>query len=217
MIDKEIYLRVISSIIILPVTLYFIIEGSLYFIVFLTICFLISVNEWQKMKIGIFLKLVGIIFLTFSFYLIFLLRTSFENNYTPFLIVTFTCILTDIGGYVFGKTFRGPKLTSLSPNKTYAGVLGGYIFCLILYFGLLSNNFVNRDFFLNLLFFIFAISSFSQLGDILISYFKRLSGIKDTGNLIPGHGGLLDRIDGIIFAFPLAYLFLITDYFKVIV
>ena len=109
---------------------------------------------------------------------------------------------------------KGPKLTKLSPNKTYAGVLGGYTFSIILYFAILENELVDKKYFISFFIFIFLISSISQFGDILVSYFKRLSKIKDTGNIIPGHGGLLDRIDGIIFAFPTSYLIVLIDYFN---
>tara|TARA_B100001123_G_C15073111_1_gene932414 strand:- start:225 stop:638 length:414 start_codon:yes stop_codon:yes gene_type:complete len=126
------------------------------------------------------------------------------------------CIFTDIGGYLFGKTFKGPKLTKISPNKTYSGVIGGYLFSII-FMSVFFNNldFVNQftyvnpiglELNLNNFVFIIAISTVSQLGDIIISYFKRLSKIKNTGKIIPGHGGLLDRIDGMIFAFPITYL-----------
>ena len=113
------------------------------------------------------------------------------------------CISTDIGGYVFGKIFKGPKLTKISPKKTYAGVLGGYLLSIIstyFFYDYLNINFDFKYFIL-----IFAISTISQLGDI-ISYFKRLSKVKDTGKLIPGHGGILDRIDGMIFVFPIYFI-----------
>ena len=136
-------------------------------------------------------------------------------------MVTLICVSTDIGGYIFGKIFKGPKLTKLSPNKTYAGMIGGYFLSIISINILLINTSMftegpvelTQDVFV----FVLLVSSISQLGDIIISYFKRLSKIKDTGKIIPGHGGLLDRIDGMIFAFPFAYLILSTniyDYLK---
>tara|TARA_Y100001958_G_C20891668_1_gene317584 strand:+ start:151 stop:540 length:390 start_codon:yes stop_codon:yes gene_type:complete len=126
------------------------------------------------------------------------------------------CILTDIGGYVFGKIFKGPKLTNYSPNKTYSGVIGSYAFSITLVPLILTFGLVNDKDLLNLIFFIFLVSSVSQLGDICISYFKRISKIKDTGKIIPGHGGLLDRIDGMIFAYPFSYLIMLISFFKVI-
>ena len=120
------------------------------------------------------------------------------------------CVFTDIGGYIFGKDFKGPKLTKFSPNKTYAGMIGGYFLSIISISIFLQNPYfldgveLSRKLFI----FILLISTISQIGDIIISYFKRLSKIKDTGKIIPGHGGLLDRVDGMIFAFPFTYLIL---------
>jgi phosphatidate cytidylyltransferase len=215
--NNELIKRILSSIILLPVILYIIIKGSFFFIFFLFFFFLISAYEWQKMKISKNIKILGFIYLFISFFTFFLIRNNFENNYWPFLVVILICIFTDMGGYIFGKIFKGPKLTKLSPKKTYAGVFGSYVLCVVLFFFLTRINIVNDKFYINFLIFILIVSSISQLGDLIISYFKRLSNLKDTGNIIPGHGGLLDRIDGMIFAFPLSYLFFLTDYFGVIV
>ena len=127
------------------------------------------------------------------------------------LFITIICISTDIGGYLFGKTFKGPKLSKFSPNKTYAGMIGGYLLSILSV--IILNNFIfSEDFLINQFIFVILISSISQLGDIIISYFKRLSKIKDTGKIIPGHGGLLDRVDGMIFAFPFSYLIVSTNF-----
>ena len=204
---QETIKRILSSIIIIPTALFFIIKGSVYFIFFLIIFFLITSYEWFKMtkdKIHLFL---GIIFLFLTFYAAYLLRGSTLMELKIFLFVLLVCVATDIGGFIFGKIFKGPKLIKISPNKTYSGVIGGYFLSIIC-----SNLYVNEytvfiptD--IELLITVFLISSVSQLGDLLISYFKRLSKIKNTGNLLPGHGGLLDRADGIIFAIPFAYFF----------
>ena len=118
------------------------------------------------------------------------------------------CIFTDIGGYVCGNIFKGPKLTKISPKKTYSGVLGGFVFALIV--GLSLINFFKINFLetipLKVVFIISIISLISQLGDLIISYFKRKAKLKDTGNILPGHGGLLDRVDGLIFVMPVIYL-----------
>jgi len=124
------------------------------------------------------------------------------------------CICTDIGGYIFGKIFKGPKLTTISPNKTYAGMLGGYLLSLICTLVITNFTDYSTKTFQLILITIF-LSTVSQAGDIIISYFKRLAKIKNTGNLIPGHGGLLDRIDGIIFAVPTLYLIKITGYIHI--
>ena len=112
-------------------------------------------------------------------------------------------MFTDIGGYIFGKLFKGPKLTVYSPNKTIAGLVGSYLLSLSLIPFLINYNLFGQYEIPQIIFCILLISSVSQIGDIFVSYFKRKSKIKDTGNLIPGHGGILDRIDGMIFAFPL--------------
>jgi phosphatidate cytidylyltransferase len=151
----------------------------------------------------------GFIFLSLSFYTIYKLRFDI-NHYWFLLLITLICVSTDIGGYIFGKIFKGPKLTKFSPNKTYAGMIGGYLLSII--FAILFINFYLSDE-INIIWIIFItmVSTISQLGDIIVSYFKRLSNIKDTGKIIPGHGGLLDRLDGMIFAFPFSYLISLID------
>ena len=153
----------------------------------------------------------GLIFLIFSFYTVYYLRN--EGDFKIFLLVVITCVSTDLGGYIFGKIFKGPKLTKISPNKTYTGMFGGFFLAIIC-----TNLFFNNYSFLNLgdneqmskqvLLIVLLTSLVSQIGDLIISFFKRKSKIKDTGILIPGHGGLLDRIDGMIFAFP--FIFFLT-------
>tara|TARA_B110000027_G_C15897432_1_gene202538 strand:- start:97 stop:459 length:363 start_codon:yes stop_codon:yes gene_type:complete len=113
-------------------------------------------------------------------------------------------ILSDVGGLVFGKTFKGKKLTKISPNKTISGSIGSLIFSLFLipffYEKLIYNSF------LTLILITVAITITSQLGDLFISLLKRKAKVKDTSDLLPGHGGFLDRIDGIIFAIPIGVL-----------
>jgi len=110
------------------------------------------------------------------------------------------CILSDIGGYIFGKTFKGKKLTKISPNKTYSGMYGSFLLTIL--FSLIysySISFIDLEI---ILFTSIVISAICQIGDLFISYLKRKAKLKDTGNILPGHGGLLDRIDGILFALP---------------
>jgi phosphatidate cytidylyltransferase len=156
-------------------------------------------------------KIFGFIFLIFSFYSVYFIRNELDNSLPVFLFIILICIFTDIGGYVFGKLFKGPKLTKISPKKTYAGVFGGY-FLSIIFTNILTNySYLITDHNLNFgrdeFIFVLIISTVSQVGDIIISYFKRISKIKDTGKLIPGHGGILDRIDGMVFAFPFYLIF----------
>ncbi len=200
---KEFEKRLLSSFVLIPVAIFFIIQGSVFFTFFLSILFLVTSYEWLKMsKKNDLMKIIGIIFLLFSFYAAYNVRVSGSNL---FLFIIIVCIFTDIGGYVFGKTFKGPKLTKISPNKTYSGVIGSFLFSIIA--GSVFIKYINiyNDQLLILLV-ILLISFTSQIGDLIISYFKRKAKLKDTGKILPGHGGLLDRIDGLIFVMPIIYL-----------
>tara|TARA_E500000178_G_scaffold355039_1_gene426172 strand:+ start:1348 stop:1860 length:513 start_codon:yes stop_codon:yes gene_type:complete len=156
---------------------------------------------------------IGLIFLFISYLTIFLIRNNFgEQSLYFFLVITLTCVSTDLGGYIFGKIFGGPKLTKLSPKKTYSGMIGAFVFSIVVLILFNKYNFIS-DYYsnktnINFIFVILIISSVSQIGDIIVSYFKRKAKIKHTGRIIPGHGGLLDRTDGMIFAFPISYLLL---------
>ena len=208
---NEFFKRILSSIILLPIVIFFIIKGSFLFNSLILICSIITLYEWQLMSKGKNYNIFGFIYIIASFYIIYLLRNYSDDKYLFFLLILIICISTDIGGYVFGKVFKGPKLTKISPNKTYAGMIGAFLlsiftatFFLIYYDYYLIDRFEILNIY-NFIFIIF-ISSVSQIGDILISFFKRKSKIKNSGKIIPGHGGLLDRIDGMIFAFPASYL-----------
>ena len=207
--SNEFFKRFISSIILLPLAFYFILQGSFLLIFFTVICFVVACFEWHMMAKKKSYYIYGFLFLIFSFYAFYKLSTELIGV----IYIIIICSSTDIGGYVFGKIFKGPKLTKISPKKTYAGMIGGYFLSLISLSVII--NFI--DYKTTPIFFLLTIliSTVSQLGDIIISYFKRLSKIKNTGKLIPGHGGLLDRIDGMIFAFPIYYLINITGYFNI--
>jgi phosphatidate cytidylyltransferase len=118
------------------------------------------------------------------------------------------CFCTDIGGYVFGKIIGGKKLSKISPNKTISGTIGSFIFSIIPLIVFLNFNYIDLTFNFANIVFCLLISLISQLGDLFISLIKRKAKIKDTGNLLPGHGGILDRVDGIIFAVPFSYFLL---------
>ena len=210
---SEFQKRLISSILLIPTCFLLILEGSILFNIFLFLCFLLTILEWNKMsKKKDYLKISGYIFLSLSFGSAYLLRNFFDEQigFILFLFVIVICISTDIGGYIFGKIFKGPRLTRISPNKTISGMVGSYILSIIslIFFIYIYQVFFKFNLQLNIQIFIITIlvSSISQIGDILISYFKRLSKIKNSGNLIPGHGGILDRIDGMLFAFPFSFL-----------
>ena len=210
--EKELQKRILSSIILLPLSFFFIIKGSAFFILFLTILFVIASLEWFRMTKTIEYKIFGTLFLLFSFYTVYFFR---DRDLLDFLLILIICVTTDIGGYIFGKIFKGPKLIKISPNKTYAGMIGSfllsiitsYLFAIKYDYTFLQNQNLFEDFYF--IFLVFIISTVSQIGDLTISYFKRLSKIKNTGNIFPGHGGLLDRIDGMIFAFP--FIFIISQ------
>ena len=204
--------RILSSIILLPLTFFIIIKGSFLFITFIILCFFISIYEWNILSKEKKYNKIGFVFLLFSFFCIYNLRINSDDNYSFFLFIVVICISTDIGGYVFGKLFKGPKLTKLSPNKTFSGALGSFTLSIFSMF--IFNYFFNEpNLTARLIILTIIISFISQLGDITISYFKRKSKLKDTGNIIPGHGGLLDRIDGMIFALPTSYIIISTNLF----
>jgi len=214
--NNDIFKRLLSSLFLIPTVILIVIEGNIIFNSFLAVCLIISLYEWYRISLNKLTFFFGLIFLIFSFYLIFQIRNFYSDNNLNlfnFMFILILCISTDIGGYLIGKTLKGPRLTKISPNKTISGSLGSYSASMVaLYFYFkYSYFFFEKTIILNfnLIIIILIISSISQAGDLLISLFKRKSNLKDTGNLIPGHGGLLDRIDGIIFAFPFFY-FLIS-------
>ena len=206
---NNLHKRIISSVILVILLLIILNLQNSFFLIFLFIILSFSIFEWKKLSPNIFQTCLGGLFIFFSFYSVYAIK--FINDLDNlFYFVLFSCIVTDLGGFIFGRFFGGPKLTSISPNKTYSGAIGSLIFTII--FGYIYLNILNISVFnynsFNLEYSILLIftSLVSQLGDLSISYFKRISGVKDTGNLIPGHGGILDRIDGMIFAFPFIFI-----------
>ena len=216
--NSELKKRILSSIVLIPFSFFLILKGSIYFNIFLLVCFLISCYEWNLMSKKIYYKLFGTLFLLFSFFSAYTLRNLDPNplGVFVFLFVIIICISTDIGGYFFGNLLKGPKLTKISPKKTYSGTIGSFLLSILvifLFFSFLKKNYnLDINFSYSVFFAVISLSFVSQIGDIIISYFKRLSKIKDSGKLIPGHGGLLDRIDGMLFAFPFALIIFILFY-----
>ncbi len=185
--------------------------------VFLSILFIVVILSWiewikviEKIRFNKIYRIIHIIlFLMYLLMAFIICFNVFVIDKYFFLTILMICVFSDVGGYVFGKTFGGKKLTKISPNKTVSGSIGSFIlsyvgfFVIYLYFGDLL--FIRLQ--IEVLVFIpFFISLICQLGDLFISYFKRRAKIKNTGNLIPGHGGLLDRIDGSIFALPIGFI-----------
>ena len=127
-----------------------------------------------------------------------------QDNFKMSMLYLFSiCICSDVGGLLFGKIFKGKKLTKISPNKTISGSIGSFILslCLVPIFNLLlTDQFSNL---IDLILLAILVSFLCQLGDLFISFLKRKAKVKNTGDILPGHGGLLDRIDGMILALPL--------------
>ncbi len=170
-------------------------------------------NKFKTNFLKLLIKTLSLIYVTLFSFLIFNAISQVNPNYNSYIIYLFAiCICSDIGGLIFGKIFKGKKLTKISPNKTIAGSLGSFILSLILvpFFYYFFKEFNN---YLNLIIVALTVSFSCQLGDLFISHLKRKAKVKDTGDLLPGHGGILDRIDGILFAIPIGILtwkFLIT-------
>jgi len=148
--------------------------------------------------------------LAFSYIFFIFCNLSYEihKSESPifFLYIISICFFTDIGGYVFGKIIGGKKLSKISPNKTISGTLGSFILSIFPLIFFINFNYFDLELNLKNIMFCLLISLISQLGDLFISFIKRKAEIKDTGNLLPGHGGFLDRLDGIIFAVPFSYI-----------
>ena len=206
---KELSKRILTSLILL-IFLLIIINNKIILFLSLIFIYFQSFYELQNILKKIFKKKILKIYIFNILVLLYLLNfllqiwIPFQNNLEIeknilFLILT-VCIATDIGGFIFGKIFKGKKLSIISPNKTYSGMIGSFIFSLIFGFVIFNQIFSNEF----LILYIILISILSQAGDLLISLFKRKANIKDTGAVLPGHGGLLDRIDGLLLALPLS-------------
>ena len=212
--NKELNNRVLTSIILI-LLLFFMLKISIVLISSLLLIFVFSWLEFCSLIEKIFSK-KSFILKYFSKFIIFLYLLFFikmiinefissqPNISISLLFIIMICIFSDIGGYFFGKTFKGKKLTKISPNKTYSGMFGSFI--LSIFFALGFSYYFNLENLKNYLIISFFVSLVCQLGDLFISYLKRKSKVKDTGNILPGHGGILDRIDGILFAMPFGIL-----------
>ena len=157
-------------------------------------------NNLKNKIFRLLFKGTSLIYLCLLSFLIVFIFSS-ENVYKFFAIYSLLVAITsDIGGMVFGKFFKGKKLTKISPKKTISGSIGAFVFSILLIF-IFNKNFENYVF-MKVLFFTVTVSFISQIGDLFISFLKRKANVKDTSDILPGHGGFLDRIDGIIFALP---------------
>ena len=222
MIKKNFLKRTITSLVLIFILFSMFISPMMMIIAIIIISSL-SFYEFNRLffKIfkSIFLKILSsglillyLLSLVFIIFYIESVNTLYPNYKLFFIYSVIISIASDLGGYFFGKLLKGKKLTKISPNKTVSGVIGAFIFSILIIPIFYTNlNFIST----NLLFVatIF-ISLVSQLGDLFISFLKRLAKVKDTGNILPGHGGILDRVDGILFAAPVGLLLL--DYLSII-
>ena len=167
---------------------------------------IIKNNKFKDRLLRFMLKSGSLLYLSLFVYFVFIIESHLTDLKIYLLYSVLIAILSDIGGLIFGKTFKGKKLTKISPNKTISGSIGSFVLSIFL-IPIFYNNLIIYDF-LTLLVLTIAISLTSQLGDLFISYLKRKANVKDTSDLLPGHGGLLDRVDGIIFAAPLGVFLL---------
>ena len=213
MTSKDLLKRIITSI-----PLIFLLTLSFYYSYILIIVLLIVASiSWIEFKglITKIFKLNSYVLLFNLLSLIYLLIFSFfvtsgilQDNFKLNMLYLFLiCILSDVGGLLFGKIFKGKKLTKISPNKTISGSIGSFLISLFLvplFYFLFEEKFSNL---FDLILITIFTSFFCQLGDLFISFLKRKAKVKDTGNILPGHGGLLDRIDGMLLAIPIGMIF----------
>ncbi len=211
---SELIKRIITSFLLLIIFFFsinnkLILSIILFFLliqIYFELQFLLKKIIKKKHQIIQYLILLFILFYLVAIFLFIWFNFIQENNLAinKILFIISICIASDIGGYIFGKIIKGKKLTSISPNKTISGMIGSYILS-IFFSSLLFNTLFDLKY---LIILSILISTISQAGDIFISFIKRKAKVKDTGKLLPGHGGLLDRFDGLIFAAPLGLLLL---------
>ena len=163
-------------------------------------------NKPQDRLFRLIFKSVSLLYLSLFVYFVLVIESHYTDLKIYLLYSVLVSILSDIGGLTIGKIFKGKKLTKISPNKTISGSIGSFVFSLLL-IPIFYNRLIVYDL-LTLIILTITISLISQLGDLFISLLKRKAKVKNTSDILPGHGGLLDRVDGIIFAAPLGILLL---------
>ena len=212
--QSEIYKRINTGLILFLLLILMFLSKTIY--LFTAICvFTLSFIEFTKMSKLIFKNnyykqfFVNCIFTLYLFLFLLIFITSINDIHLKItlFIILLICISSDIGGIFFGKIFKGPKLTKISPNKTISGSLGSF-FLSSLMSSILLGYIFNTNLISNILLGLF-ISLSVQLGDLFFSYLKRKSSLKNTGNILPGHGGILDRIDGILLGIPIGLVFVL--------
>jgi len=221
--------RILTSLVIFPLSFFFVVKGGYFLTFFLIFVLFAGMHElfsvFKKKTTILFLSLVLIL----SLFSIYYLRNDHYYSVYHLYWVIILCICSDIGGYTFGKIFKGKKITKISPKKTISGVFVSFLFLLLwlgiahelynkvyfhtFFYGHLPDNFPGASgiwpvYFFSIKYFILTIifSMVAQAGDLTISYLKRLEKIKDTGKILPGHGGIFDRIDGLMFVLILTFI-----------
>ncbi len=201
--------RILTSVILLIILFISLTLNKFLWLYLLIITSFIAFNEFKNLikKIYKTKKDKILLFNMISFiYLIFFIYSAYDYyNSLSLLLILLVCILSDTGGYLVGKLIGGKKLTKISPNKTISGSIGSFVFSLFAIIILTVTFDELKIKILSLIILCLFLSLICQLGDLIISYFKRHAKVKDTGTILPGHGGLLDRIDGFIFVLPVAY------------
>ena len=207
----ELQKRLLTSLLLLMIIFFSLKNSTVLFFLFLAISYF-SLIEFNNLFKNIFKKinklyffsfLASVIYISIFSLIIWYFLIPFNNkNITTLIFLILICISTDIGGFIFGKLVGGKKLTQISPNKTYSGVFGSIFLSITFghFYYIFYKTYLIFEF--NYLILIIIISLISQIGDLIISFLKRKAKIKDTGSILPGHGGILDRIDGILFALP---------------
>ena len=216
--NKELKKRIFTSIILLLLltVMYFysfIMIGTMLIIVIIIwiefyalISKIIRGNRYRDKFFRYISKSASLLYLSIFVYFLFIIESNYTDLKIYLLYSVLVAILSDIGGLLFGKTFKGKKLTKISPNKTVSGSVGSFVLSMVL-IPIFYNELITYDL-LTLIILTIAISLISQIGDLFISLLKRKAKVKDTSDLLPGHGGVLDRLDGIIFAAPSGVLLL---------
>ena len=208
--------RILTSAVLIGIFLFCYFIHAYFFYALIVIVSLISWGElnniFKKIKLKKSLKNINV-FLSFIYLSLFAFIVCYgysEKNLLIFILIV--CIFSDLGGYIIGKIIGGKKLTKISPNKTISGSIGSLFFSIIPLF--IFNIYDNDEYPIKIFIFLLCllISLACQVGDLFISYLKRNAKVKDTGNILPGHGGLLDRKDGIILAVPVGIVGLIIIY-----
>ena len=214
---KNFQKRIYTSII-LFLLLFLMIKNNYIMAFFLIIIGIFSVLEFFKIILKIFEKnkikqfISSIIFIIyiFSFCTCFLILSSFLHLKILIFTILLTCVASDIGGFIFGKIFKGPKLTKISPKKTISGAIGSLMFSSL--FILMLTYYLTKSLDMNTIIIGLIISTSCQIGDLFFSFLKRKSYMKDSGNFLPGHGGILDRIDGILLGVPVGFFTFLMVY-----